>query len=266
MKKFFLTLAAMAFATSALMAQTTVTNATVQEEPDRMQMRAMSMNPSGNDIPTGYDRPQVVNQPKHECKDHKDGQPCTKPADQQCDDCKAKAAAAAKHECKKGEGQQCNKAAAKHECKKGEGQQCNKAAAKHECKKGEGQQCNKAAAKHECKKGEGQQCDKAAAAAKHECKKGEGQQCDKAAAKHECKKGEGQQCDKAAAKHECKKGEGMKECQGHKDGQACDKPADQQCPDCKKAAAKKSGARVLNAKAQKKAAGRVGAKKAAKTK
>ena len=205
----------MAFATSALMAQTTVTNATVQEEPDRMQMRAMSMNPSGNDIPTGYDRPQVVNQPKHECKDHKDGQPCTKPADQQCDDCKAKAAAAAKHECKKGEGQQCNKAAAKHECKKGEGQQCDKAAA---------------------------------------------------AAKHECKKGEGQQCDKAAAKHECKKGEGMKECQGHKDGQACDKPADQQCPDCKKAAAKKSGARVLNAKAQKKAAGRVGAKKAAKTK
>jgi len=230
MKKFFLTLAAMAFATSALMAQTTVTNATVQEEPDRVQMRAMSMNPSGNDIPTGYDRPQVVNQPKHECKDHKDGQPCTKPADQQCDDCKAKAAAAAKHECKKGEGQQCNKAAAKHECKKGEGQQCNKAAAKHECKKGEGQLCNKAAAKHECKKGEGQQCDK------------------------------------AAAKHECKKGEGMKECQGHKDGQACDKPADQQCPDCKKAAAKKSGARVLNAKAQKKAAGRVGAKKAAKTK
>jgi len=215
MKKFFLTLAAMAFATSALMAQTTVTNATVQEEPDRVQMRAMSMNPSGNDIPTGYDRPQVVNQPKHECKDHKDGQPCTKPADQQCDDCKAKAAAAAKHECKKGEGQQCNKAAAKHECKKGEGQQCDKAAA---------------------------------------------------AAKHECKKGEGQQCDKAAAKHECKKGEGMKECQGHKDGQACDKPADQQCPDCKKAAAKKSGARVLNAKAQKKAAGRVGAKKAAKTK
>ena len=28
---------------------------------------------------------------KHECKDHKDGQPCTKHADQQCDDCKAKA-------------------------------------------------------------------------------------------------------------------------------------------------------------------------------
>ena len=30
---------------------------------------------------------------KHEeCKDHKDGQPCTKPADQQCPDCKEKAA------------------------------------------------------------------------------------------------------------------------------------------------------------------------------
>ena len=28
---------------------------------------------------------------KHECKDHKDGQPCTKPADQQCPDCKEKA-------------------------------------------------------------------------------------------------------------------------------------------------------------------------------
>ena len=29
---------------------------------------------------------------KHECKDHKDGK-CDKPADQQCSDCKAKAAA-----------------------------------------------------------------------------------------------------------------------------------------------------------------------------
>jgi len=48
--------------------------------------------------------------------------------------------------------------------------------------------------------------------------------------KHECKKGEGKQCEKAAGmKHECK---------GHKDGQACTKPADQQCDDCKAAAKK----------------------------
>ena len=32
------------------------------------------------------------------CKDHKDGQKCDKPADQQCPDCKAKAA---KQECTK---------------------------------------------------------------------------------------------------------------------------------------------------------------------
>ena len=110
MKKFLLTLAAMAVATSALMAQTTTT--TVVEEPDRIQMKSLSKDPSGQGIPTGYEMPQAVAQKKHECKDHKDGQPCTKPADQQCDDCKAKAAAAEhKHECKKGEGQQCEKAA-----------------------------------------------------------------------------------------------------------------------------------------------------------
>ena len=84
MKKFLLTLAVAALASSALMAQNTTTT---QEEPDRIQMRHLSKNPTGNDIPTGYDAPQV----KHECKDHKDGQPCTKPADQQCPDCKAKA-------------------------------------------------------------------------------------------------------------------------------------------------------------------------------
>ena len=209
MKKFLLTLAALAFATSALMAQTPTVP--VQEEPDRVQMRALSMNPSGNDIPTGYDKPQVVNQTKHECKDHKDGQPCTKPADQQCDDCKAKAAAAQKHECKKGEGHNCDKAEGmKHECKKGEGHNCDKAEGmKHECKKGEGH-------KHECKKGEGP---------KHECKKGEGP-------KHECKEGAPKQCDKGAIKkmHE--------ECKDHKDGQPCTKPADQQCPDCKEKAKK----------------------------
>ena len=173
MKKFLLTLAVAALASMAMMAQTTATN-TAQEEPDRIQMRHLSKNPSGTDIPTGYDSPQVVAQKKHECKDHKDGQPCTKPADQQCDDCKAKAAAAAKHECK-----------------------------------------------------EGQKCEKAAGM-KHECK--EGQKCEKAAGmKHECKEGQ-KQCEKAAGmKHECK---------DHKDGQPCNKPADQQCPDCKEKAAK----------------------------
>ena len=61
---------------------------------------------------------QVVVEKKHECKDHKDGKPCTKPADQQCDDCKAMAAEAMKHECKEG----------MKECKKGEGEQCEKEA------------------------------------------------------------------------------------------------------------------------------------------
>ena len=160
MKKFLLTLAAMAVATSALMAQTTTT--TVVEEPDRIQMKSLSKDPSGQGIPTGYEMPQAVAQKKHECKDHKDGQPCTKPADQQCDDCKAKAAAAEqKHECKKAEGQQCEKAAGmKHECKKGEGQQCEKAAGmKHECKDHkDGQPCTKPADQQcdDCKNAAGQ--------------------------------------------------------------------------------------------------------------
>ena len=145
MKKFLMTLAAVALATGAIMAQTPANN-TALEEPDRIQTRHLSMNPSGTDIPTGYDKPQAVAQKHEQCKGHMDGQQCDKPADQQCDDCKAKAAAAQKHECKKGEGQQCDKAAMKHECKKGEGQQCDKAAMKHECKKGEGHQCDKAAA------------------------------------------------------------------------------------------------------------------------
>ena len=178
MKKFLLTLAAMAVATSALMAQTTTTS--VVEEPDRIQMKSLSKDPSGQGIPTGYEMPQAVAQKKHECKDHKDGQPCTKPADQQCDDCKAKAAAAEqKHECKKGEGQHCEKAAGmKHECKKGEGQQCEKAAGmKHECKKGEGQQCEKATGmKHECKDHkDGQPCTKPADQQCDDCKKAAGQ-------------------------------------------------------------------------------------------
>ena len=76
------------------------------------------------------------------CKDHKDGQKCDKPADQQCPDCKAKAA---KQECKKAEGQKCEKAAGmKHECKEG----------MKKCEKAEGQKCEKAAGmKHECKDG-----------------------------------------------------------------------------------------------------------------
>ena len=80
------------------------------------------------------------------CKDHKDGKKCDKPADQQCPDCKAKAA---KQECK--EGQKCEKAQGmKHECK--EGQKCEKAQGmKHECK--EGQKCDKPADKQcpDCK-------------------------------------------------------------------------------------------------------------------
>ena len=197
MKKFLLTLAVVALASSAMMAQT---NSTTQEEPDRIQMRHLSMNPTGNDIPTGYDAPQVVNQKKHECKDHKDGQPCTKPADQQCDDCKAKAAAP-KHECKEG----------KKECKEG---------MKHECKEGK-KEC-KEGMKHECKEG------------KHECKDGK-KEC-KEGMKHECKDGK-KEC-KEGMKHECKDGMKKHECKDHKDGQPCTKPADQQCPDCKEKAKK----------------------------
>ena len=132
MKKFLLSLAIMAFAASASMAQTANVSA-----------------------------PQVK---KECCKDHKDGQKCDKPADQQCPDCKEKAA-----------------------------KQCDKAAMKHECK--EGKQCEKAAGmKHECK--EGKQCDKGAIKKMHQ------------------------------------------ECKDHQDGKPCNKPADQQCPDCKEKAKK----------------------------
>ena len=168
MKKFLFSLVVMAFAVNTMTAQSAVP-APQGQEPVKKEC----------------------------CKDHKDGKKCDKPADQQCPDCKEKAEAP------------------KHECKKGEGHECDKAGApKHECKKGEGHECDKASApKHECKKGEGHDCDKAGAP-KHECKKGEGP-------KHECKKGEG-------PKHECKEGVGHK----------CDKPADQQCPDCKEKAKK----------------------------
>ncbi len=180
MKKFLLTLAAVMFATSALMAQTPATNPT-PEEPDRVQMKALSKNPTGMDIPTGIDKAQVVDR-KHECKDHKDGQPCTKPADQQCPDCKAKAANAPKHECKEGM-KKCDKAEGmKHECKEGM-KKCEKAEGmKHECKEGM-KKCEKAEGmKRECKEGM-KKCDKAAADKKDCCKdkKMEGKKCDKPA-------------------------------------------------------------------------------------
>ena len=185
MKRFLLTLIVAAFAVTAVNAQANVPQEQVKKEC---------------------------------CKDHKDGKKCDKPADQQCPDCKEKAAAAPKHECKKGEGHEC-KEGMKHECKKGEGQEC-KEGMKHECKKGEGHEC-KEGMKPECKKGEG-----------HECKEGM-KKCDKAEGpKHECKEGAPKQCDKGAIKkmHE--------ECKDHKDGQPCTKPADQQCPDCKEKAKK----------------------------
>ena len=89
MKKFLMTLAAVALATGAIMAQTPANN-TALEEPDRIQTRHLSMNPSGTDIPTGYDKPQAVAQKHEQCKGHMDGQQCDKPADQPCDDCKAR--------------------------------------------------------------------------------------------------------------------------------------------------------------------------------
>ncbi len=107
----------------------------------------------------------------------------------------------------------------KKECckdKKMDGKKCDKPADQQcdDCKKAEGM-------KHECKEG------------MKDCKKAEGM-------KHECKEGM-KDCKKAeGVKHECKK-EGMKkhqECKDHKDGQPCNKPADQQCPDCKEKAKK----------------------------
>ncbi|MBQ7205415.1 MAG: hypothetical protein IJS04_06185 [Muribaculaceae bacterium] len=109
MKKILLTLVVAVFAVGAMSAQNTKK---VQATP-------------------------VAIEKKHECKDHKDGQACNKPANQQCDDCKAKAAAAQK--CEKAEGM-------KHECKEGM-QKCEKAEGmKHECKDHkDGQACNKPA-------------------------------------------------------------------------------------------------------------------------
>ena len=134
------------------------------------------------------------------CKDKKmDGKKCDKPADQQCPDCKK--AEGMKHECKEG----------MKDCKKAEGM-------KHECKEG----------MKDCKKAEGM---------KHECKEG----------MKDCKKAEGMKCDKAnAEKKDCCKDKKMeanaekKDCCKDKkmDGKKCDKPADQQCPDCKEKAKK----------------------------
>ena len=146
MKKFLLSLALVAFAATSMTAQT---------------VNALA--------------PQVK---KECCKDHKDGQKCDKPADQQCPDCKEKAAAAAKHECKDGM-KECKKAEGMKECKKAEGM-------KHECKDGAAKQCDKAAMQkmhHECKDGAAKQCDKAAAKKKDCCKDKnmEGKKCDKPA-------------------------------------------------------------------------------------
>ncbi len=131
MKKILLTLVVAVFAVGAMSAQNTKK---VQATP-------------------------VAIEKKHECKDHKDGQACNKPADQQCDDCKAKAAAAQK--CEKAEGM-------KHECKEGM-KDCKKAEGmKHECKEGM-KDCKKAEGmKHECK--EGQKCDKPADQQCPDCK------------------------------------------------------------------------------------------------
>ena len=88
------------------------------------------------------------------CKDHKDGKACDKPADQQCPECKEKAAAP-KHECKKDGDHKCDKPAApKHECKKDGDHKCDKPAApKHECKKDGDHKCDKPADKQcaDCK-------------------------------------------------------------------------------------------------------------------
>ena len=243
MKKFLLTLAAVALAASAMMAQTNVSTATV-EEPDRVQMKELSKNPTGRDVATGN---MPMQQVKHECKDHKDGKVCDKPADQQCPDCKAKAAEGKK--CEKGEGHECKEGM--KDCKKGEGHECKEGM--KDCKKGEGHECKEGM--KDCKKGEGHECKKGEGP-KHECKEGMKPECKKAegkasmqkmervngpksefkkaeSPKSEFKKGEGPKCEKA---------EGMKkheECKDHKDGQPCTKPADQQCPDCKEKAAKK---------------------------
>jgi len=122
MKKFFLALAIVALAATSMNAQTAQQTATPVK--------------------------------KECCKEHKDGQKCDKPADQQCPDCKAKAAA---KQCDKAQGQKCDKAAMNHECKKAEGQKCDKAAMNHECKKAEGQKCDKPADQQcpDCKKANG---------------------------------------------------------------------------------------------------------------
>ena len=104
MKKFLLSLAIMMFAVTAVNAQETVAKA-----------------------------PQVK---KECCKDKKmEGKKCDKPADQQCPDCKAKAAECkdAKKECKMAEGQKCDKQASmKKDCckdkKMAEGKKCDKPA------------------------------------------------------------------------------------------------------------------------------------------
>ena len=147
MKKFLVTFIVAAFAVSAMTAQTN-TN-TVQNKEEKVVCK------NGKTIDKQCDKAKAL---KHECKDHKDGKPCTKPADQQCDDCKAKAAEGMKHECKEGM-KNCEKAEGmKHECKE-DMKKCEKAEGlKHECKDHkDGQPCTKPA---------DQQCDDCKAKAK----------------------------------------------------------------------------------------------------
>jgi len=122
MKKLFITLALLAMTAGTMVAQdvTNTTTATV-EEPDRVEMRAMSKNPSGRDIATGL----------------------------QVNDT---------HKCQKAEGQKCDKAEGAHKCQKAEGQKCDKAEAAHKCQKDGNTECHKAGQK--CDKPDDQKCDK----------------------------------------------------------------------------------------------------------
>ena len=128
MKKFLLSLALVAFAATAMNAQTTA--------------------------------PQQDNQVKKECcKDMKDGKKCDKPADQQCPDCKAKAEG---KKCAKAEGKKCEKIEGMKKCEKAEGmKKCEKAEGMKKCEKAEGMKkdcCKKEGEMKKCDKPADQQC------------------------------------------------------------------------------------------------------------
>jgi|GEM_PF-3095417 len=151
MKKIMLLLAAMAIATSSLSAQVTtepVGTATV-EEPDRVQMRALSKDPTGTDIVTSNQLKEVK-----KC-DKVEGKKCQKAEGKTCD---------------KAEGQKCQKAEGK-KCDKAEGHKCQKAEGKT-CEKAEGQKCQKDAAHADCHKA-GEACTKPADQKCEKCKQAE---------------------------------------------------------------------------------------------